>query len=250
MLSISATLDWRAVHPGAAIGLLELSGVDNARGSVALDDRKRQTEARLQERYRGSTRQELLSLPVMTAYVRDYRRFGKTYHVLLQLESIILKGKDLPGVSPLVDANFTAEVETLVLDAHVEQLGDSTRRLADAFARAGIEYRVIGGLGSSSMSPPGIPMPFEPPATSMSPSTVSTWEPSSKPPDRSGWPIATLRASTCRSTPAGRALAALSTWFSSVRRCALTIWNPLPASRRRYGRWKGCSSPRLPTSCG
>jgi hypothetical protein len=31
-------------------------------------------------------------------------------------------------------------------DTHVEQLGDSIRRLAEAFERAGIEYRVIGGL--------------------------------------------------------------------------------------------------------
>jgi len=31
-------------------------------------------------------------------------------------------------------------------DAHVEQLRDTVRRLAEAFARAGIEYRVIGGL--------------------------------------------------------------------------------------------------------
>ena len=31
-------------------------------------------------------------------------------------------------------------------DAHVEQLRDTVRRLAEAFTRAGIEYRVIGGL--------------------------------------------------------------------------------------------------------
>jgi len=33
------------------------------------------------------------------------------------LESIVLKGKNLPEVSPLVDANFTAELDTLVLTA-------------------------------------------------------------------------------------------------------------------------------------
>src|SRR5262245_24144930 len=53
----------------------------------------------------------------MAAYVRYYKRFSKTYHVQLQLESIVLKRKSLPSVSPLVDANFTAEVETLVLTA-------------------------------------------------------------------------------------------------------------------------------------
>jgi len=82
-----------------------------------LDERKRETEARLRERYQGFARADFLSLPVMAAYQKYYKRFTKTYHVLLQLESIVLKGKSLPDVSPLVDANFTAEVDTLVLTA-------------------------------------------------------------------------------------------------------------------------------------
>ena len=117
MLAISATAEWRAAHPGAVIGLLELSRVDNSRPAPALDDRKRNTEARLRERYRGFARPDFLSLPVMAAYVRYYKRFGKTYHVQLQVESIVLKSKSLPNVSPLVDANFVAEVDTLVLTA-------------------------------------------------------------------------------------------------------------------------------------
>lgn len=117
MLSISATHDWRAAHPGAIIGLLELSGAENTSASQALDDRKRETEARLRTLYLGYTRQDFLSLPVMSAYERYYKQFNKTYHVQLQIESIVLKGKDLPDVSPLVDANFMAEVETLVLTA-------------------------------------------------------------------------------------------------------------------------------------
>ncbi len=117
MLPISGTDEWRTTHPGAVIGLLELSGVENTRPSLQLNDRKREIEARLRARYRGFTRQEFLSLPVMSAYERYYKRFNKTYHVLLQVESIGLKGKSLPNISPLVDANFTAEVETLVLTA-------------------------------------------------------------------------------------------------------------------------------------
>ena len=117
MLSIAATAEWRAAHPGAVIGLLELSRVDNTRPSLELDARKRETAARVRDRYRGFTRQDFLSLPVMAGYARYYKRFGKTYHVLLQVESIVLKSKTLPNVSPLVDANFMAEVETLVLTA-------------------------------------------------------------------------------------------------------------------------------------
>ena len=117
MLSIVATPEWRADHPGAVIGLLEVSGVDNTSLSPGLDERKRQTESALRERYRGFTRQALLALPVMAAYARYYRRFGKTYHVQLQLESIVLRDKRLPDVSSLVDANFIAEMDTLVLTA-------------------------------------------------------------------------------------------------------------------------------------
>ena len=116
MLSISATDNWRNTHPGGIIGLLELSGVENIRSS-GLDERKRSTEANLREHYQGSTRQDFLALPVMSAYEQYYKRFDKTYHVQLQVESIVLKGKNLPNVLPLVDANFIAEVETFVLTA-------------------------------------------------------------------------------------------------------------------------------------
>ena len=114
---ISGTSEWRTAHRGAVIGLLELSSVDNTHQSLPLNDRKRETETRLSERYRGFARSDFLELPVMAAYARYYKRFGKTYHVLLQIESIVQKGKRLPKVSALVDANFIAEMDTLVLTA-------------------------------------------------------------------------------------------------------------------------------------
>ncbi len=117
MLAITATDEWRAAFPGGSIGLLELSGVENTRPSAPLDERKREIVARLRARYNGYRRQDFTALPVMEAYVRYYKRFDKTYHVQLQLESIVLKGKGLPDVSPLVDSNFASEVETLVLTA-------------------------------------------------------------------------------------------------------------------------------------
>ena len=117
MLSILATAAWRAAHTGAVIGLLELSRVENGHPSPRLDDRKRETEARLRARYQGFARKDFLSLPVMAAYAQYYKRFNKTYHVQLQVESIVSRGKRLPDVSPLVDSNFVAEMESLVLTA-------------------------------------------------------------------------------------------------------------------------------------
>ena len=117
MLTITATDAWKEAHPGGKIGLLEISGIDNKQPALNLEEKKRAVEDRLRERYADFSREDFLALPVMEAYHRYYRGFGYTYHVLLQLESVILKGKSLPNVSPLVDANFAAELETLVLTA-------------------------------------------------------------------------------------------------------------------------------------
>ena len=117
MLSISGTAAWKKAHPGAIIGLLELSGVENGSKVTVLDGRKREIEAGLAERCGTLSRQEMTALPVMSAYKRYYKRFKKTYHVQLQVESIAQKGRKLPKVSALVDANFMAELETFVLTA-------------------------------------------------------------------------------------------------------------------------------------
>ena len=117
MREITATQEWHLAYPRSCIGLLEIAGVQNHLPSAGLEQRKRRIEAELRQRYQGFARQDFLSLPVISAYWRYYKRFDKTYHVLLQLESLVLKNKDLPLVSPLVDANFMAELETLVLTA-------------------------------------------------------------------------------------------------------------------------------------
>ncbi len=117
MINIHGTLEWSATHPGAIIGLLEMDGIDNSLASAHLNQCKRDVEARLRMKYAGFTRQDFLALPIMKTYDQYYNHFDKTYHVLLQVESIVIKNKNLPDVSPLVDSVFTAEVETLVLTA-------------------------------------------------------------------------------------------------------------------------------------
>lgn len=117
MLKITTTEKWIKDHAGGMVGILEVSGIDNATHQPVLDSRKRETEGKLRDLFRGYSRKDFLALPVMAAYERYYKRFDKTYHVLLQVESIVLKEKNLPNVSPLVDSNFIAEVETLILTA-------------------------------------------------------------------------------------------------------------------------------------
>jgi DNA/RNA-binding domain of Phe-tRNA-synthetase-like protein len=117
VMPVTATGAWMRAHPGARIGLLEISQVSNRGASPELDARKRALEAKLREKYATFTRAQFVALPVLREYVRFYKQFDKTYHVLQQLESVALKAKPLPSVSPLVDANFAAELETLVLTA-------------------------------------------------------------------------------------------------------------------------------------
>jgi DNA/RNA-binding domain of Phe-tRNA-synthetase-like protein len=148
MLTITATQNWRQAHPGAYIGLLEVSGVENTGPANTLEAAKRRVEERLRERYQGYTRPDFLALPVMQSYHSYYRRFDKTYHILLQLESVVLKGKSLPRISPLVDANFAAELETLALAA-----GHDTARLelplTIDIVRPGETFTQMGGASKT-----------------------------------------------------------------------------------------------------
>jgi len=90
------------------------------------------------------SRDDFLKLPVMAAYHRYYRKFGYTYHVLLQLESVALKDKSLPNVSPLVDANFAAELDTLILTAGHDVAKFAALVLIDV-AREGDEITQMSG---------------------------------------------------------------------------------------------------------
>ena len=116
MIQLNVTQRWHETFPGGHVGVLLVGKVDNTKRTTPLDEHKRAVEARLRGEFAGFTRADLLETKVLGAYRDFYQRFGNTYHVQLQLESII-KGKPLPSVSPLVDANFAAELETLVLTA-------------------------------------------------------------------------------------------------------------------------------------
>jgi len=108
---------WKTTYPGAAVGILAMRDVANPRHHAALDERKREFEAQLRSRYAGYDRAALKALPILQAYTAYYKRFKKTYHVQLQLESVVFKDKSLPRVAALVEAMFMAELKNLLLTA-------------------------------------------------------------------------------------------------------------------------------------
>jgi len=108
---------WRQEFPGAQAGILVMRDVLNPASHPALDEKKIALENRLRELYRGPGSPPLQEHPVIAAYTEHYRPFGKTYHVRLQLESLVLKGKPIASVSALVQAMFMAELENMMLTA-------------------------------------------------------------------------------------------------------------------------------------
>lgn len=108
---------WRRAFPEARVGVLAMRGVRNPARSARLDDLKGKLQADLRQRFEGMDRVAMKAHPSLAAYEKYYRQFGKTYHVLLQLESIVLKGKSLPSGAALVESMFMAEVSSLLLTA-------------------------------------------------------------------------------------------------------------------------------------
>ncbi|HEY9152741.1 MAG TPA: phenylalanine--tRNA ligase beta subunit-related protein [Anaerolineales bacterium] len=108
---------WKATYPNAHAGVLVMREVINHPHHAGLEKRKAALEEELRARFAGQDRGALLSNPILQAYDAYYRQFKKTYHVQLQLESILFKGKPIPGVAALVEAMFMAEMNDLLLTA-------------------------------------------------------------------------------------------------------------------------------------
>jgi DNA/RNA-binding domain of Phe-tRNA-synthetase-like protein len=136
--------NWKEALPGMCAGALAVRGVENPEASSALEERKASLEAGLRQQYAGMDRTGLTALPVLRAYEAYYRRFKKTYHVQLQLESLLFKGRSIPSVSALVEAMFMAELENLLLTAghDLEQLALPVRV---SIARGDETYVVMRG---------------------------------------------------------------------------------------------------------
>jgi len=117
MQMFEVTSAWKSAYPEAHVGVLVMHAVSNPAHHPELEDQKAVLEEQLRTQFSGQDRVAIASHPVLRAYEEYYRRFKKTYHIQLQLESIILKGKSIPSVAALVEAMFMAEMQDLLLTA-------------------------------------------------------------------------------------------------------------------------------------
>ncbi len=108
---------WKSTYPEAQAGVLVMRAVSNPAHDPALQAQKAALEEQLRAQFSAQDRAAIASHPILHAYAEYYRQFKKTYHIQLQLESIVLKGKSIPSVAALVEAMFMAEMKDLLLTA-------------------------------------------------------------------------------------------------------------------------------------
>ena len=108
---------WKSAFPDAHAGVLVMKNGINPASHAGLELRKEALMAEIRTRYGDLGRSQLETIPSLQVYDMYYKRFKKTYHVQLQLESIAFKGKSIPSVSALVEAMFMAEVRNMLLTA-------------------------------------------------------------------------------------------------------------------------------------
>jgi DNA/RNA-binding domain of Phe-tRNA-synthetase-like protein len=111
------TSAWKSTYPEARAGVLVMHSVSNPAHDPALEAQKVSLEGQLRAQFSGQDRATIASHPILRAYAEYYRQFKKTYHIQLQLESIVLKGKSIPRVAALVEAMFMAEMKDMQLTA-------------------------------------------------------------------------------------------------------------------------------------
>ncbi len=109
MLSISPAA--KELFPDLKIGLLLISNIKNTYLNDKMAHAKDSLIEDLKLRYGSLSRKDLIKTEVLQGYYSYYKSFTKTYHVLLQLESVIYKEKGIPLVSPIVQSMFMAELK-------------------------------------------------------------------------------------------------------------------------------------------
>ena len=96
---LEITLAWKSAFPGAHVGMLVMRNVSNPAHHIELEKQKAELEEHLRAQFAGQDRATIANHPILQIYSEYYKRFKKTYHVQLQLESIVLKGKSIPTVA-------------------------------------------------------------------------------------------------------------------------------------------------------
>jgi DNA/RNA-binding domain of Phe-tRNA-synthetase-like protein len=104
-------------YPSAFAGVLVMRDSANPPLHEGLEEQKDALTIHLRAQYSRLDRLTIASHPILQVYRTYYKHFDKTYHVQLQLESVVFKGKPIPSVAALVEVMFMAELKNFLLTA-------------------------------------------------------------------------------------------------------------------------------------
>jgi DNA/RNA-binding domain of Phe-tRNA-synthetase-like protein len=109
----------QAVHdryPTAHFGVLCVEGFHPSPGAD-FGSLKAAEIARVRAQCPAYDRKTFLQTEPVSCYAGYYKRFKKTYHVLQQFETIVVKGNPLPAADPLVQVLYLTEIKHRLLIA-------------------------------------------------------------------------------------------------------------------------------------
>jgi len=141
----------KKIYPKALLGILVIKNVCNPNQHEELNQYKFELENSLRKKFTNLSRADLKGMEPIKTYHDYYKRFKKTYHILLQLESIVFKNKSIPKVSSLVEAMFMAELKNLLLTAgHDLDVADTPIKLDVATGEE--KYTLLNGQEKELLS--------------------------------------------------------------------------------------------------
>jgi DNA/RNA-binding domain of Phe-tRNA-synthetase-like protein len=103
------------IYPGTQLGVLIVKGISQKAECKKEDEVLFLNE--LRKKYEGVNRKELKAQSPVDAYAAYYKRFGQSYHLLAQLESMLKGEKTCASKSPLLQSMFFNELESMLLTA-------------------------------------------------------------------------------------------------------------------------------------
>ncbi|WP_313185517.1 hypothetical protein [Lacrimispora sp.] len=115
MIKISPSV--KSTFPEAKFGMMIVKGLCSPMERAVMDNIIATEIEQMKLNNSGYERGSAVTKEPLCHYAAYYKRYNKTYHVLGQLESVLLKGKSIPPVGVPVEAMFSAEVKNLLLTA-------------------------------------------------------------------------------------------------------------------------------------
>lgn len=111
--SISIKIDFYTSHPKASVGFLQFKIDYSSQNLDRLNTSTQNIISQLKDQYAEPS--GLRADPVIQSYVGYYKTFKKSYHVLLQLESLLFKDREFHAPDPLLQIIFLTELKNQLL---------------------------------------------------------------------------------------------------------------------------------------